>query len=160
VEKTVDNGLEGGSAMLAVREATSVAAVTEGAGQRIAERRTRLGLSVRALAQVAGVDRGRLAKIEDGTATNVRAATIGAIERALDELEAQRETPLPEGVRSIGDPADDLYEVALEEGGRRVVVKGRPKDAQERQEIADTAMRLLREAEADVRRAGRGRAVP
>lgn len=147
--------------MLATQEATSVAAVTEEAGGRIAERRTRLGLSVSALARAAGVDRGRLAKIEDGTAAKVRPATIGAIERALDELEAaKREAPLPEGVRPIGDPADDLYEVAIEDGTRRVVVKGRPKDARERQEIAETAMRLLREAEADSRRAGRGRAAP
>lgn len=160
MDNAVDNGEEGGSAMLAVSEATSVALVTEGAGQRIAERRTRLGLSVSALARAAGVDRGRLAKIEDGTAANVRPATIGAIDRALDEIEAQREAPLPEGVRPIGDPADDLYEVAIEDGTRRVVVKGRPRDAQERREIEQAAVRLLREAEADARRAGRGRAIP
>lgn len=145
--------------MLAAREPFSVAPVTEGAGQRIADRRTRLGLSVRALAQSAGVDRGRLAKIEDGTATNVRPATIGAIERALDELEAEHEPALPEGVRPIGDPADDLYEVAIEDGTRRVVVKGRPKDERERREIEAAAVRLMRETQVDTHRAG-GRAIP
>ena len=118
--------------MLAMRERTSVAAVTEDEGRRIKARRTRLGLPVKALAERAGVDRGRLAAIEAGTVTNVRAATLGAIERALDELETeQAAADLPPGVTPVGDPADDLFavEVYTDAGVLRAIVKGQPRDA-------------------------------
>ena len=60
-------------------------------GASIAARRKGLGLSVKALAERAGVDRGRLAAIEDGAAA--RSSTIGAIEAALDRLEGEMSGP-------------------------------------------------------------------
>lgn len=113
--------------MLTTSERTSVTAVTDHVGQRIKARRTRLGLPINAVAERAGVDRGRLSAIERGTARNVRPATIGAIERALDELERERsaEPELPPGAHRIGDPADNLVEFIIEgTGGIRAVVKG------------------------------------
>lgn len=118
--------------MLTMSERASVAAMTEGVGPRIRERRARIGMSVKALAERAGVDRGRLAEIEAGAAKNVRPATIGAIERALDELEVEKgvaDSDLPAGAHRVGDPADDLVEFTIEgTGGIRAVVKGPIRD--------------------------------
>lgn len=126
--------------MSTMKERTSVAAMTEGVGHRIRERRTRIGMPVNALAERAGVDRGRLAAIEAGTAKNVRPATIGAIERALDELEVERgiaDTGLPPGARRIGDPADDLIEFTIEgTDGIKAVVKGPIRNMDELQAAA------------------------
>lgn len=126
--------------MLTMSEPTSVAVVTDEAGRRIRDRRTRLGVPVKALAERAGVDRGRLAAIEEGKAPNARATTIGAIERALDDLEHEKAAstaPLPAGARRIGDPADDLIEFVIEgSGGIRAVVKGPIRNMEELQAAA------------------------
>lgn len=117
--------------MLTMTERVSVTPVSDDVGTRIRTRRTRLGMAVKVLAEHAGVDRGRLAEIEAGTAKNVRAATLGAITRALDELEAERAGDLPPGVSQVGDPADDLFaiEVYTPAGTIQAIVKGQPKDA-------------------------------
>jgi transcriptional regulator with XRE-family HTH domain len=126
--------------MSTMRERASVSAMTEGVGHRIRERRTRIGMPVNALAERAGVDRGRLAAIEAGTAKNVRPATIGAIERALDELEVEHgiaDPGLPPGARRIGDPADDLIEFTIEgTDGIKAVVKGPIRNMDELQAAA------------------------
>lgn len=130
--------------MLTTHGATSVAAVNEDVGRRIRERRSRLGMPVTALAERAGVDRGRLAAIEAGDARNPRPATIGAIERALDELEHElgMDADLPPGTRHIGDPEDDLVEITVEGNfGVRFVVKGPVRDIDE---IRDAAQKLMR----------------
>lgn len=129
---------------------------------RVRPRRQRIGMNITDLAKEAGVSRDTLSDLEAGT-KRPHPETVDKVLAALDRIEQEvglDDDSLP-GVRPIGDPADDLYEVAIEDGTRRVVVKGRPKDAQERQEIADTAARLMREAEADARRSDTGgRAVP
>jgi transcriptional regulator with XRE-family HTH domain len=125
--------------MLAMRERSSVAVVTDDVGQRIRARRTRLGMAVKALAERAGVDRGRLAEIEAGTATNVRPATLGAIYAALDDLERERgaDADLPPGAHHIGDPGDDLVEFTIEgTDGMRAVVKGPIRNMDELQAAA------------------------
>lgn len=131
--------------MLTMSERASVMPVSSDVGSRIKERRTRLGLGVKPLAERAGVDRGHLAAIERGTAANVRPATIGAIERALDELEAERaqDADLPPGVQQIGDPADDLFviEIYTPAGTMQAVVKGLPKDADL---IREQALKLMK----------------
>ena len=66
-------------------------AKVQGAGARIRQRRERLGMSVRSLATEAGVDRSRIAAVESGQ--GVRAATVGAIESALDRLEEEVSGP-------------------------------------------------------------------
>lgn len=130
--------------MLTATRATSVTAVNDDVGNGIKARRTRLGMAIKALAERAGVDRGRLAAIEAGTATNVRPSTLGAINRALDELEAERTgtTDLPPGVTRIGDPSEDLFavEVYTTEGVLQAIVKGQPKDADT---IRETAQKLI-----------------
>ena len=126
--------------MLTMRESPSVALVSGDVGQRIKDRRARIGMPIKTLAERAGVDRGRLAAIEAGTAKNVRTTTIGAIERALDEIEAERgftEPGVPPGAYRIGDPADDLVEFIIEgTGGVRAVVKGPIRNMDELQAAA------------------------
>lgn len=124
---------------MAVRERSSVAVVTVEVGQRIRDRRTRLGLSVKALAVRAGVDRGRLAEIEKGSAVNVRDTTLGAINAALEAAERERAAgaQLPPGAHRIGDPADDLVEFTIEgTDGIRAVVKGPIRNMEELQAAA------------------------
>jgi transcriptional regulator with XRE-family HTH domain len=134
--------------MVTMQERTSVTVVTDDVGQRIKARRTRLGKSVKALAERAGVDRGRLAAIEAGSVANVRPATIGAIERALDDLEqeaAAADAALPPGAHRIGDPADDLIEFTIEgTGGIRAVVKGPIRNMEELQAAAQKLIEGLR----------------
>ena len=67
----------------------------ETAGERIKRRREAMGWDIKALARKAGVDRGQLAKIERGE-HSPRGATLGAIERALDEIEAETGHDEPE----------------------------------------------------------------
>jgi transcriptional regulator with XRE-family HTH domain len=126
--------------MLTTREPSSVTVVTEDVGRRIKERRTRIGMPVKALAERAGVDRGRLAAIEAGSATNVRPATIGAIERALDVLEVQMgivEHEPTVGAERIGEPEDDLVEFIIEgTDGIRAIVKGPVRNMDELQAAA------------------------
>lgn len=70
------------------RDLTRVSPMADkGVGARIRARRMELGMSVKALAERAGVDRGRLTAIEDGA--NARSSTIGAIEAELNRLEAE-----------------------------------------------------------------------
>jgi transcriptional regulator with XRE-family HTH domain len=60
-------------------------------GDRIRARRVALGLSVRALAERAGVDRSRVANVEKGI--DARDSTIGAIESALSAIEQEVSGP-------------------------------------------------------------------
>ena len=70
-----------------------------GAGEAIKTRRKALGVTVKALAERAGVDRGRLAAIEDGA--SARTSTIGAIERALSDLEEEMGGPYDKPDRGL-----------------------------------------------------------
>ena len=54
---------------------------------------------MKALAERAGVDRGRLAAIEDGA--SAREATIGAIEKALGSLEAEMSGPYDDSEKGL-----------------------------------------------------------
>lgn len=91
-------------------------------GRRIRERRTRLGMTVKDLAERAGVDRGRLAKLEAGEPA-IRATTIGAVEAALDRIEEET---------GMNDPAareDGVVEFRVTGNfGVDVVVKGPVRD--------------------------------
>lgn len=60
--------------------------VVDEVGRRLRERRIRMGISVRQLAEEADVDRGRLAKLEAGE-PNVRPTTVGKVESTLARLE-------------------------------------------------------------------------
>lgn len=111
-----------------------------GVGKAIKARRVALGVTVKALAEKAGVDRGRLAAIEDGAAA--RASTIGAIEAALSRLEEEMSGPYDQEqhglvtFRMSGDfgvdvvvqgPVENLAE--LEQSVDRLIQRMRAKDA-------------------------------
>ena len=98
------------------------AAVDTGVGERIRQRRTRMGISVRDLAKKAGVDRGQLAKLESGEARS-RATTVALIETALDQLEQELGMDAPD-VR-----AEDMVEFRVAGNfGVDVVVRGPVRD--------------------------------
>lgn len=104
--------------------AAKLSAVDENVGARIAERREHLGMSVKALAERAGVDRGVLARIEAGG--NARTTSVRLIERALDELEHEFGMDVPSVVaQPVGDADDGLVEFTVEgHFGVRAIVKG------------------------------------
>lgn len=92
------------------------------AGERIAARRTALGMSVRQLALRAKVDRETATKAESN-APGVRATTFARLEATLDALEEETgiDTPdlvtstieLPDGTRIMfAGPADGVAEAA------------------------------------------------
>lgn len=94
-------------------------------GKRVQARRLALGMSVKKLAELAGVDRGRLAKLEEGD-QSIRPATLGAVESALRRLE--HEMGMDE-VRPVGDPSQGLVEFTVTGShGVSAVVKGPVKD--------------------------------
>jgi transcriptional regulator with XRE-family HTH domain len=119
-------------------------------GARIKERRTRIGMSVKALAERANVDRGRLTAIENGAPA--RDSTIGAIERALGELEHEMalDEKLPPGVSRIGDPDQGLVEFTIEGNfGVRAVVKGPVADIEALQKAASDLIGSMNMSHAD-----------
>lgn len=93
-------------------------------GQRLRDRRLRMGISVRHLAEEAEVDRGRLAKLEAGSPT-VRDTTIGKVEAALTRLEHEM------GMDPEAGNGDAMVEFRVSGNlGVDVVVKGPVKDLQ------------------------------
>lgn len=90
-------------------------------GRRIRERRTALRMTVKDLATRAGVDRGRLAKLEAGDPA-VRATTIGAVEAALTEVEQLT------GALPLADDAGVVEFRVSGNFGVDVVVKGPVRD--------------------------------
>jgi transcriptional regulator with XRE-family HTH domain len=108
-------------------------------GNDVQRRRMRLGLSIKDLAERAGIDRGSLSALEKGTST-VRLSTVGSVLRALEDLEAEYgyddEEPQPED--SAGS---DLVEFEVAGNfGVRVVVKGPVRD---RAELEESVLRLI-----------------
>lgn len=95
-------------------------------GQRIRERRERLGLDKKGLAEQAGVNRNTLAAIEGGESFN--RTSLAKIERALEELEQEAGINAPPATASSGD--QDLVEFRVEGvlGVQAVVVRGPVKD--------------------------------
>lgn len=106
--------------------ASTVRWVTSGkdVGAAIRARRMALGLTAKALAAEAGVDRSRVTAVEDGDA--VRSSTLGAIDAALARLEEAMSGPydaatghitqtieLPDGTKvTIAGPMDNVVEAA------------------------------------------------
>lgn len=78
----------------AIAPSTVVLVSNEHEGEAIRAERQELGLTVKALADRAGVDRGRLAKIEAGEP--YRDSTLGAIRRALTEFREEISGPYDE----------------------------------------------------------------
>jgi transcriptional regulator with XRE-family HTH domain len=115
------------------------------AAASIRDRRERLGMTIKDLAEEAQVDRGRLSALEAG-ASSPRPSTIGAVLRALERLE--REMGL------AGTSADDYDTVEFEVAGNfgvRVVVKGPVRD---RAELEESVLRLISRMQAEQRQHG------
>lgn len=68
-------------------------------GKAIGARREALGMTAVELARRSGVDRGRIKVIEEGG--NARVATMGALEKALDEFDAETSGPYDSGDRGL-----------------------------------------------------------
>ena len=124
--------------MYAMAEADTLDLVDEGMGDRVRARRVALGISAKALAMRAGVDRGRLAALEAGD-PSVTERTVGAIDRALGALE-----------REMGIEPDDKLADVIEfrvagNFGVDVVVKGPVRDMAA---IEDSVARLITKMQA------------
>lgn len=110
---------------------------------QIVERRTRLGLSVSALAKLAGVDRGVLTRLEAGG--NARLDRVRAIEMALEDQERRQGDDVEsvvDRVRPIGDPEAGLvtFDVKGPASGFSVVLKGPVTDLEA---LEATVLRLI-----------------
>lgn len=111
-------------------------AVEDDTGAQIRERRARLGLSIKELAERAGVDRDTLTNLEAGG--NARIQTVRSIERALSELETEPSAR----VQPIGDPEAGLvtFDVKGPGSGFSVVLKGPVTDLEK---LEATVLRLI-----------------
>lgn len=123
--------------MYAHNGAESVGMTAE--GDRVAQRRTRLGMTVKALAEAAEIDRATLAGIEKGH--GFRADTMRRIERALDQAEEESGLAVPED-----DPQKGLIEFEVSgDFGVHVVVRGPVGDAEA---LERSVVRLVRDIRA------------
>lgn len=111
-----------------------LSAVDDDSGARIAQRREDLGMSVKSLAERAGIDRGVLTRIEKGQ--GARTTSVRLVERALDELEHEMGIDVPSVVaQPVGDPEGGLVEFTVEgHFGVKAVVKGPIRDIDKLQE--------------------------
>lgn len=110
--------------MSALAQPLQLLPVDDETGRRLRDRRVRMGISVRQLADEADVDRGRLAKIEAGNALNARETTISKVDKALTRLEHEMGMDDPDT-----DPEDGVVEFRVTGNfGVDVVVKGPVRD--------------------------------
>ena len=127
--------------MLNSTPTTSLGRVDDNRGSEVKARREALGLSVRSLASLADVDRGRLAKFEEGE-TSPRDYWIQRVENALDRAEAEGvelspgdDEPAPSGL--IRFKVEGVY------GAKALVVEGPVENLPELEEMVDRVMRRL-----------------
>lgn len=105
----------------------TVSRVDDSTGAQVRRRRMAMGMSVKALAEHAGIDRGRLTVLEDGG--NVRLTTVSAVLRALDELEQEMGMDYPAPTVSAVEPvpnSNGLLRIRVEGmyGAESLVVEG------------------------------------
>lgn len=111
------------------------------------QRRTAMGLSVKALAEHAGVDRGRLAVLEEGG--NVRLTTVSAVLRALDDLEHEMGMDVPSVVEAPAASDDQptpgfiRFKVDGVYGARALVVEGPVENIAELEAAVDRILRRM-----------------
>jgi transcriptional regulator with XRE-family HTH domain len=112
-------------------------------GQRVRERRERLGMDKKELAGEAGVNRNTLAAIEAGESFN--RTSLAKIERALTALEQEAGFDAPPAGVSVDE--QDLVEFRVEGvlGVQAVVVRGPVRDVRE---FEGSIARILRQVQA------------
>lgn len=111
-------------------------------GDQIRERRERLGLDKKGLAQEAGVNRNTLAAIERGDSFN--RSSLAKLERTLDALEKEAGFDAPPAMAAANEV--DLVEFRIEGvlGVQAVVVKGPVKDVRQ---FEGSIARILRQVQ-------------
>lgn len=120
--------------------ASLVIVTDDGRGAAVRTRRERLGMSKAALAKLAGVDRGKLQRFEDGEDTP-SARWIAGIERALDDFEAEtgHDQAEPEKPSMIRVEVQGVY------GAKALVVEAPPENLPELEAMVDRIMRNLQD---------------
>lgn len=88
-------------------------------GERLRQRRERLGIDKKALAEAAGVNRNTLAAIENGESFN--RSSLAKLERVLDELEHEAGLDAPPAAPTEADLIE--FDIS-DEFGLHLVVKG------------------------------------
>lgn len=113
-------------------------------GANVKARREHLGMSKAALAKLAGVDRGKLQRFEDGHDTPSD-RWIGGVMRALDDFEAETGHRQGEGaeVKSDDRPHVIRFEVQGVYGAKALVVEGPVDDLPALEAAVDRIMRRL-----------------
>lgn len=127
--------------MLDTTPTTSLGRVDENRGARVRERREALGLSVRSLAALADVDRGRLALFEEGS-TSPRDYWAQRVEHALDRAEAEGAEPVAEDDEA-SKPGFVRFKVEGVYGAKALVVEGPVENIGELEAAVDRIMRRL-----------------
>lgn len=124
---------------LTATPATLAEMTTDKRAQTLRARREHLGMSKAALAKLAGVDRGKLQRYEDGI-DSPSDRWIGGIERALDDFEA--ETGHAPG-ESAERPHVIRFEVQGVYGAKALIVEGPVDDLPALEAAIDRIMRRL-----------------
>lgn len=123
---------------------TSVTRVDDQTGALVRQRRTAMGMGVKALAEHAGVDRGRLHVLEEGG--NVRLTTVSAVLAALDDLEHEMGMDTP-SVVAAPDPtaAPNIIRVEVQGvyGAKALVFEAPVENLAELEEMVDRVMKRL-----------------
>lgn len=111
-------------------------------GERVRERRERLGMDKKQLAEESKVNRNTIAAIERGESFN--RTTLAKIERTLDALELEAGIDAPPVQATVRE--QDLVEFRIEGvlGVQAVVVKGPVRDVRE---FEGSIARILREVQ-------------
>jgi transcriptional regulator with XRE-family HTH domain len=123
-------------------------------GQRVRERRERLGVDKKELATAAGVNRNTLAAIEGGESFN--RTSLAKIERALDDLEHEAGVDAPHATSSQNDgPRLATFDVSGE-GGFHIIVSGPIEDADVLKRQVVDIIQAMRKAEQDDPPSGAG----
>lgn len=121
-------------------EIASVPIVSTDKGAELQARRKAIGMSVRALAERASVDRATIPKVEAGERVRGYFEIVGALDKALSEIEHEFGMDLPSQVaplRPIGDPSEGMVEFEITGNfGVKAVVKGPVANLAELQEAA------------------------
>lgn len=123
--------------------APRLSAVDGETAHKMKARRMALGLSVKKLAELAGVDRGTLTALESAD-PRMRDSTVGAVDAALSRLEHELGMDMPSMTE------DDLVEFRVSGNfGVDVVVKGPVRDVEVLEEsVARLVERMQREKKA------------
>lgn len=130
--------------------ATSLGRVTDdNRGEAVRLRREHLGLSASALTKLAGVDRGKLRRFEDGEDLPSE-RWINSVERALDAFEHETGHEPAEGVKAAEREAGFIrFTVEGAYGAKALVVEGPVANLPELEAAVDRIMQRIQGQQRD-----------